>query len=462
MKKLILMLALVVSFVSVSDAQLFFETLYGENHKHLRGGTVNGYNYAMQINVNPAIVAQYTTEWQKKLNEPQTAKPLAKSREMNFELEDDAIANQLKTELSKMGFDLDVSNIRIPVLKGVPEYAEQNKVYINIVEDYLANCDFSDGDFAKGLKDSLAVSIARSAAFIENKSKIDNSVLGFISKYNLGDPRSQTDKQDDDESVFTHYLTLRSPYHNANGLGAAVCPVKMHMKFEIDFSSKGAVIGYRFLDEEVFYNVTQIYKSRFKGQKPLANIMNKEDADSLEADMVLTAWNSSAAKGITAVLLVMNDKMDKAKEFAEMRDKFYNDINGRFKLYDALVQKYPANVKWGSDRDIIDEIKKAAEANDLSPACKIYQTWEKEVYDEDKLMNLTPYQVENTYKKHFFYIFHAFASELSDKLDCQITGVMEDGKITWQLYDGKCLPVDPALRKKLAKKGIDYYSYISE
>ena len=101
------------------------------------------------------------------------------------------------------------------------------------------------------------------------------------------------------------------------------------------------------------------------------------------------------------------------------------------------------------------DCKQATENNDAAVGIKYYQIQEKMVLDEHKILNLSRKVVNKEFKRHFVYTFTSFAQDV----DCKITAVMEDGKITWKLYGDQILPVDDKLRKALTKKGLDYTTY---
>lgn len=447
---------------TLAKAQAPWVVLAGEDNMPLPGGEVNGYNYAMLVETDKNLVDKYNAEWKQKLATDQTAQPLATPREMSFELDDATAAESLKKELLKLGFDLDISNPRIPVLKGVPEYALKDKALINIVEDALAEANGDFSGLTSALKDSLAISIARTSAFRENKEKVYKGVYKFILKYglaeNLDDIKDKLDHFDNDRADFKETISYPVPYHNLNALGALAPPLRMSIQIGIDFSSKGAVIGYRFLKERVFYNMGGISKATSKILNPVnpdKSPIAKEDRDSLDADLAITAMSSGIGRGMTKFLIVMNSKTDQMSEIMNQLDDFYNNINKRMALYDKLAEKYPQYYKWGTDEDIMKDCKQATENNDAAVGIKYYQIQEKMVLDEHKILNLSRKVVNKEFKRHFVYTFTSFAQDV----DCKITAVMEDGKITWKLYGDQIMPVDDKLRKALTKKGLDYTTY---
>ncbi len=460
-------MAMMVSVATLAKAQMLWVAVPGDDHKPLPGGEINGYNYAMLVETDKTLVEKYKAEWKQKLTADQTAQPLATPREMKIEFNDVSDAESMKKELFKLGFDLDISNLRIPVLKGVPEYALKDKLLINIVEDALAD---ANGDFTgltSALKDSLAVSIARTNAFRENKEKVYKGVYQFMLKYGLADNVADIEKKldhfDNDRADFKETIVYPIPFHTENAMGALVVPLRMYAQIDIDFSSKGAVIGFRFLKEMVFYNKGQISKTMYKTLYPVIEEKSpiaKEDRDSLNADIVMTSMSSGLGKGITQALIIMNGKIFEMKNIMSQLDDFYNNINKRMALYDMMAEKYPQYYKWGTDEDIISDCKAAVANNDAVASIypKFLSIKEKQVLDEHLLLNLTQYTINKELKRHFVYTFISFAQDV----ECQITEVMEDGKTTWQLYDGKLLPVDEKNRKTLTKKGLDYTSYFGQ
>ena len=69
----------------------------------------------------------------------------------------------LRDEVLSIGFDLDFTDITLPVLKGIPPYIDKNQA-VEILTDIIDNYKEEHGNIQTSIKDILAKSLARRQA----------------------------------------------------------------------------------------------------------------------------------------------------------------------------------------------------------------------------------------------------------------------------------------------------------
>ena len=291
-----------------------------------------------------------------------------------------------------------------------------------------------------------------------------SQAVDFLVKYNLikkensAAAKKAVKEYDDTQSEFTVPVSLRFGWHGTAPVMGAVSPlapviINADLMFQFFDEGKVRLIIKNFRD---YSYVDYAYRSKsMMGNKTTDGILNDKEKEAYKNYMLAPVMKDGLGKAITAFLVWGNKGLDNMADFYRAWDDYLSNIDIQLELAKKLADG--GYYMFGSPEEVLAAYRDLASKDDLNVPSASLDTFEKDIAAE-KLGFVYELFWRRDIKVQFDYLFIAVNSFLGGKIE----GIAENGEITWELVDDKLLPVDTKLRKKLEKKGQDYFSYYGE
>lgn len=279
---------------------------------------------------------------------------------------------------------------------------------------------------------------------------------GFVSDkdkaYNL------LKEYDDTQSEFTFPVSFRFGWHGTAPIMGAVGslpPVILKADLLFQFYDNGKVrLIIKNLEDYAFveyaYNIQENV-----GKIMATDYLTEEEQEEYTLYMQSPAMKDGLGKAFTAILVWGNAGLDRMDDFYKEWDAKLEDIDNQIKIAQKMADNgYYLFTNGQGMVEAYQELIDSGKAGNRINQSLLDKN--KQELAEGRMLFLYPRFWNRDVKQEFDYVFIA----VNQFLGGEIEGIAEDGELTWELVDGKLLPVDAKLRKKLEKKGQDYFSYI--
>ncbi len=128
--------------------------------------------------------------------------------------------------------------------------------------------------------------------------------------------------------------------------------------------------------------------------------------------------------------------------------EYFNNIDARYMVYDKLVKE--GSAQWMTPAQYPQWLKGVN-----NPGVNAQLPYIQKFVDEGRMLAVS----QQRWTEDIVPLCDDIFIAISKKLKGNIVGVAEDGIQTWELDEnGNLLPVDPKLKKKYVKKGLNYYN----
>lgn len=292
------------------------------------------------------------------------------------------------------------------------------------------------------------------------KEAMEKTIV-FLSTYDLVEDKesvlSSVMEYDDTQSEFQIPIGFRFGWHGTAPVAGAVAtlpPVILKGDLLFQFYDEGKMrVIIKNLEDFAFDHYLGKTKSKYSSVE-IQDYLTEAEYEEYLAYSLTPTMTDGLGKALTAILVWGNAGVDRISSFFEDMDKIYRDIDKQIKIAQKLADA--GYYCFGNGEELARLYRELQAQDDYRMHPMQLDTFEKEIA-EGKLVFVSDIFWRRDVKQQFDYFFAA----VGQFFDGNIEAVAEDGEITWQMEDGKLLPVDAKLKKKLQKAGEDYFSYYS-
>lgn len=265
----------------------------------------------------------------------------------------------------------------------------------------------------------------------ETKKSIVEKSLNFMKKYGFVPADTKVDAIDSSssEASFDVEMPITMFYQEM----LTYTPNKLYSTMRFEFHDSNVMIVFQNFSNEML----GIYHKKYGDKKSDAYNAYEEEDNALRLRKTL----------IGKFLIHANMDINERRAFRQELDKYFNDIVTKEKTYEQLVKNGEA--KWLDAQGVVKQL-----TENPVPGAKYTLAFLDKPESKNVLLAISEKRWRKQVKGMLDNIFMSFSEELNGEIE----GIAEDGNQTWEIVDGKLLPIDPKLKKTFIKKGWDFYN----
>ncbi|MBR5043527.1 MAG: hypothetical protein IKX67_09865 [Bacteroidales bacterium] len=283
--------------------------------------------------------------------------------------------------------------------------------------------------------------------------------VGFLTKYKLVQNEeaalAAVKEYDDSQSEFTIPVSFRFGWHGTAptmGAVASLAPVILNADLLFQFYDTGKVRMIIKNLQDMAYMYYLYYTKSQMSSHNISDYLTEEECQEYDTYSITPTMQDGLGKGIMKFLVFANMGSDKIDDFFAELDKYYHDIDRQVYLAQKLADG--GFFIFGTPEDIVKAYRELAAKDDYRMAVQTLDNIEKEIA-EGRLVSVYELFWRRDIKRQLDNVIMVVNQYLEGKVEA----IAEDGDVVWELSNGKLLPVDAKLRKKLEKSGQDYFTY---